>query len=167
MKFDIVSLDAFYRGLDRSLNADDLLRNNAKSHYKELIGYYFRYLDIMYSPEKILYNMDTFNLILDYYKTFKSLGVDCEIIVYDDKPLKNAFNYSIEFLGIDVVHDLAESLLEDFNDLKTVVKKHLNSHGLLENLDDMDIVLNNCFTGGMKWEPCWVYKVILGESGLQ
>lgn len=161
MKFDIVSLNGFYRGIERSLSADDLLSGNAKSQYKRLANLYFRYLDIIYGSKIMIYNINTFNLILEYYNTFKSLGVDCEVIVYDDKPIKNAFNYTIELLGVDVVHDFAESLLEDFNNVNTVVKKHLNSYGLLNNSDSTDVVLKNSVTGGMNWKACWVYKVMV------
>ena len=161
MKFDIVSLNTFYRGIERSLSADDLLSGNAKAQYNRLANLYFRYLDIMYDSKMVLYDIDTFSIILEYYNTFKSLGVDCEIIAYDDKPIKNAFNYTIEFLGVDVVHDFAESLLEDFNNVNTIVKKQLNSYGLLNNSDTTDIVLKNSVTGGMKWKPCWVYKVLV------
>lgn len=162
MRFDIVSLNILYRGIGRSLTPDDFFSKKAKAHYDKLISSYFEYLDLMYSATKNNpYNSEIFNDLMGYYKKFKSFGVDCEIIVYDSLPIKNFFGEQIELLGIDVVHELSESLLEDPNSVHDIVKGHLNSFGLCQKLEDTDIVLKNSSCGDIDWKPCWVYKVIV------
>lgn len=159
MKFDIATLDAPYRGIGRSLNTNDLLSPKARTYYDESINYYFEYLDLMYSAKGVSYDSNTFNDLLRYYNKFKAFGVDCEIIVYDDFPFTEIFGWQIELLGIDVVHDFCESLLEDPNEIHSIIKSHLNSCGLIRNLEDIAIVLNNSSCGDYRWKPCWVYKV--------
>ena len=105
MNFDIVSLNTPYRGICRSLNADDLLMKNARTHYQESINYYFKYLDLMYNAKGVSYDYNTFNDLLMYYNKFRNYGVDCEMIAYDTFPMVNSFGRKIELIGIDVVHD--------------------------------------------------------------
>ena len=159
MRFDIVTLNTPYRGICRSLNTNDLLSKKAKSHYQKLLAYYFEYIDLMYSPGEIPYDSITFNKMLEYYLKFQSYNIDCEIIAYDNMPLTNIFGNEVELLGIDVVHEFAESLLENAQDIHDIIKNHLNSFGLCRKLVDINIVLKNSLCGDIDWTPCWVYKV--------
>ena len=159
MNFDIVSLNTPYRGICRSLNADDLLMKNARTHYQESINYYFKYLDLMYNAKGVSYDYNTFNDLLMYYNKFRNYGVDCEMIAYDTFPMVNFFGRKIELIGIDVVHDFCESLLENTNEIHDAIKEHLNSFGLLQKPEDINIVLKNSFCGDYQWKPCFVYRV--------
>lgn len=159
MKFDIVTLDAPYRGMGRSLNTDDLLTKKAKEHYNQSIELYFKYIDLMFSAEGVSYHSMTFNNLRMYYNIFKSYGVNCEIIAYDSVPLTDVFGWKIELLGIDVVHDFCESLLEETDRVCYAVKSCLNEWGLLRKAEDMDVVLKNSDCGECSWKACWVYKV--------
>ena len=106
-------------------------------------------------------NIETFNELMGYYKTFKSLGLDCEIIAYDVVPMKDVFGEQIELLGIDVTHELSESLLEDSNSIHDNVKRLLNAYGLCQKLEDIEVVLKNSIHGDIDWSPCWVYKIMM------
>lgn len=161
MEFNIVSLNTTYKGICRSLSTDDLLLKNARTHYQDSINYYFKYLDLLYGPRGVSYNSRTFDDLLIYYNKFKGYGVECEMIVYDGVPLNDFFEWKIELLGIDIVHDFCESLLEEYNKMSDDVKKILNSNGLLTELTNIDIVLKNSVCGDVEWKPCWVYKVNL------
>lgn len=161
MKFDIASLNTAYRGIDRALNSSDLYSKGTKEHFDELLDYYFKYLDLMYSSKGVSYNLTTFDCLLKYYDKFRGYGVNCEMIAYDNFPIDHIFNKQIKLLGIDVVADLSESLLECPDSISEIEQKCLNSFGLLRNLKDLNIVLKNSFCGDNDWKPCWVYKIII------
>lgn len=160
MKFNIVTLNSSYRGICRLIKTDDFLTKKTRKYYDELISCYFEYIELMYKPiNEQTDEICTFNELIRHYTKFKSFGVNCEIIVYDSSPLKNAFEEQIELLGIDVVCDMAESLLENPISVDCVIKKHLNQFGLCKQLSDIDVVLNNSNCGNNDWRPCWVYRV--------
>lgn len=159
MRFDIVTLDNSYRGVERSLNTDDLLSKKAKVYYDKSINYYFKYLDLIYNAQGVSYNLNTFNELLIYYKKFKSYGINCEIIAYNNSLLNDVFGWQIKLLGVDIVNNFYESLLEDTNGVHDIIKSHLNPFGLLQKAEDIDIVLKNSLCGNYHWMPCWVYKV--------
>lgn len=162
MRFDIVSLNDRYRGIERVITSGDFCTPKAKEHFDELLTYHFEYLDLMCSPCKsLVYNKSTFEQLEKYYFLFKSYGIDCEIIAYDNSPIDNVFDKKFELLGIDVVHELAESLLESPEHMNAAVKRQLNSFGLLNKPEDIDIVLSNCICGDNEWKLCWVYEVIV------
>lgn len=135
------------------------MTKDARRHYDTLLPLYFAYLDLMAHPTRAPYNAESFEKLAEYYRKFKELGVDCEIIAYDSAPLDNAFGRRIELLGIDIVCDLAESLLEDPDCIDDAVKKRLNQFGLCRKDSDMEIVLKNSNCGDNIWRPCWVYNV--------
>lgn len=83
MRFDIAPLDTIYRGIGRSLNPSDFYKK-AKEKFDDLMTCYFAYLDLMYNGMRVnSYSIETFNELMGYYKTFKNLGLDCEIIAYE------------------------------------------------------------------------------------
>ena len=160
MRFDIAPLDTIYRGIGRSLNPSDFYKK-AKKNFDDLMTCYFAYLDLMYNGMRVnFYSIETFNELMGYYKTFKNLGLDCEIIAYDVVPIKDVFGEQIELLGIDVTHELSESLLEDPNSIHDNVKRLLNAYGLCQKLSDIEVVLKNSIHGDIDWSPCWVYKIM-------
>ena len=157
MRYDIVTLNSSYRGIGRSLNPNDFFSKTAREYYDELISYYFKYIELTCSPV----NGYTFNELVEYYIRFDKFGVNCEIIVYDSEPIKDVFGRQIELLGIDVVHDMAESLLEDPASIDDTIKKQLNQFGLCKQLRDVDAVVQFGDSGNVSWIPCWVYRVII------
>lgn len=159
MRFNIVTKNAPYCGICRSVNTNDLLTQTARDSYDTLITLYFEYLDLMVHPTRDPYNAQSFEKMIEYYTKFKELGVDCEVIAYDTMPLDDAFGRQIELLGIDVVCDLAESLLEDPTCMNDTVKKRLNRFGLCRDVGDAEIVLKNSDCGDNVWLPCFVYRV--------
>lgn len=160
MRFEIVSLHPLYRGIGRSLDPCKFPKKT-KQNYNEMLSCYFSYLDLMYSAEDISYDLDMFNHLLEYYMKFKNNDIECEIIAYDNVQLSDAFGKRLQLFGIDVVHEFAESLLEDPNSINGNIERILNTYGLLERPEDIDIVLKNINCGDIQWSPCWVYKVII------
>ncbi len=155
MRFDIVSLNSSYRGIERSLSPYDFFSKPARKYYDELISCYFEYIELMCNP----LNMHVFNELVEYYIKFDKFGVNCEMIVYDSEPLKDAFGRQIELLGIDVVYDMAESLLENPASIDDIIKKQLNRFGLCKQLQDVNAVVQSGDSGTVSWIPCWVYRV--------
>lgn len=161
MKFDIVNFNESYRGIDRLLKSDALYSKESKGYYSKLISIYFEYLELMHAPSSD-YTFETFNKLVNYYKSFLLRRVNCEVIAFDSAPLDSVFDKKVEFLGIDITHDLAESLLFDTNSLNSIVKRTLNHNGLLHDLNDLRTVLKLCDCGvNIDWTPCWVYRVIV------
>ena len=107
----------------------------------------------MYNAKGVSYDYNTFNDLLMYYNKFRNYGVDCEMIAYDTFPMVNSFGRKIELIGIDVVHDFCESLLEDTNEIHDAIKEHLNSFGLLQKPEDINIDLKNRFCEVYQWKP--------------
>ncbi len=157
MRYDIVSLNSSYGGVERTLTHDDLLSKKSKKYFDELLPYYFKCIELLDRP----YNKNNFDSLTEYFFLFKKYDVNCEMIVYDSAPLKDAFGRRIKLLGIDIVHDMVESLLEDFNNLDDATKKRLNQFGLFENISDADAVVQSDNNGDINWKPCRVYRVIV------
>lgn len=155
MRYDIVRLNSSYRGIGRSLSPNDFFSKTTREYYDELISCYFEYIELMCNP----IDVRAFNKLVEYCIKFNRLGVGCEMIVYDSEPLKDVFGRQIELLGIDVVHDMAESLLEDPAGIDDAIKKQLNKFGLCEQLRDVDAVVLSGDSGNVSWMPCWVYRV--------
>ena len=163
MRFDIVSITWSYRGIDRSIEVHDFLTKDTKSNYKKLLDQYFNFLDDTCNPKKSYsYDLEQFKLLLSYYKFFRKEKVNCEIIAFSYSPLENLFGYHLEFLGIDVVCDLAESLIKDRSE-DDRIKSCLNRNGLLDNVENIAFVLENSITGKLDWRSCFVYKVLISD----
>lgn len=163
MRFDLVSRNAPYGGICRSVKPGDLLTESARNSYDALISLYFAYLDLMAHPTRDPYNAQSFEKLIEYYTKFKELGVDCEIIAYDSRPLDDAFGRQVQLLGIDVVCDLAESLLEDPDRMNVAVKERLNRFGLCRDVGDAEIVSKHSDCGDNVWTPCWVYRINMDD----
>lgn len=159
MKFDIMPINSSYSGIDRSLTTDDFLTKKTKPYFKTLLSLYLAYLDLTCSPHTALqYDYETFCTIQSYYKQFCEYQVPCEMIVYDNTPISDIFGYNVKFLGIDIVHDMAESLLNNTDCLN--VDKRLNEFGLYSVPIDITSIADDVCLGHNIWKPCWVYKVL-------
>lgn len=109
----------------------------------------------------------TFEKFLKYYHIFKNeFNIPCEMAAYNTTPVENVFGYEVKFLGFDIVHILdniaiVDSLLEFEDELEPKTRLLLNENGLCRTIKDIDQILPIEFTGGLKWEPCYVYKIIV------
>ena len=156
MRFDLVPIRSNYRGIGRSLLGTDLLTEKTEKKYKWLLEEYFKYLEIELFEEV---GKKSFDKTIDFYKLLRSYDIMCEIIVYNESSLQEAFGYPIEFLGIDIVHDMCESLIED--SLNPRIEKYINTNGLCRNLEDVKTIIPFQDCGNVDWKPCYVYKVII------
>ena len=161
MRFDVVPISSDYSGVDRSLMPSDFLTPETKPYYNSLLSVYFSYLDLTCDPCKPLdYNEITFRIIQDFYKKFRENNVLCELIIFDTTPLTSTYGVPVELLGIDIVHDMAESLISYNQQVDISIKKHLNVRGLFDDLIDANNVIDSLKDYHTIWKPCWVYKVI-------
>lgn len=152
MRYDVVPIHNDYRGMGRSLLATDLYSRN-KGKYNGLLELYFDYIAVMEQG----YSETNFYRLISFFRTFVESGIECEVIVYDYCPLTTAYGYSLKFLGIDIVCDMAESLL--CGSAEYIKRQLLNKQGLCESLSDVESVARLLNQGNAHWEPCYVYKV--------
>lgn len=155
MKYDIASLNTPYRGMGRPLTHSDFVSEKATRNFNTLISCYFKYIALL----EHLVDDEKFDELIEYYQLFRKYDINCEIIVYDNSPLSDVFGRNVKLLGIDIVHDMAESLLESTEELKDEVKERLNCFGLCSKLEDIEAVMRFGDCGDVVWEPCWVYHV--------
>lgn len=155
MKYDIVSLNASYSGMGRSLSPYDFTSEKAKKDYNKIMSYYFEYINLLIKPIE----NNTFEQMIFLCNLFKKFDVLCEMIVYDNFLINDAFGRTVTFLGIDVVHDMAESLLESTENIESSIRNRLNEFGLCSTLEEVDGVIKAMNHGGSIWKPCWVYRV--------
>ena len=158
MIYNVVPIRNNYRGIDRSLLATDLYNSSNKSTYNDFLNLYYKYISVMEQD----YLETNFSWIISFYKTLEKSGVVCEVIVYDYCPLTTAYSYNLEFLGIDIVCDMAESLL--CNCSEYIMQQLLNKHGLCRSLSDVEAVMPLLNQGNAQWQPCYVYSVNLGNA---
>ena len=155
MIYDIVPFNSQYRGMGRVLKTTDLYTKQSKKEYDYLLDKYFEYLSLIQNNPSTK-GMDE---LIGLYNEFLKYEIKCEVIVYSHTPLKDAFGYDLEFLGIDIVHRMAESLLKECT--KREVRDYLNENGLLSSLDHFCSIVLLLEHGNLKWEPCYIYKIKL------
>lgn len=153
MKYDIVPIRSMYRGMDRVLTPEDFPILKSKQEYEVLSDKYDRYLECYLELD----GSDGLKRLVEFYKEIKRYDVNLEIIVYDNFPIKDAYGYCIELLGIDIVHDMCESLIS--HNLNPQILCLLNENGLCEREADVDKIIPFQEHGGVMWRPCYVYKV--------
>lgn len=153
MKYDIVPIKNQYRGMGRSLLATDLYTRLSKHEYEHLLEMYYEYLsDVQQEPSQTgLMKLINFCIELDKFE------IKCEVIVYDLCPIETAYGYVLYFLGIDIVHELSESLICECVDNE--IQQFFNQYGLCNSELDMNSIVPLLDHGDVKWEPCYVYKV--------
>lgn len=154
MKIDIVPIKENYRGIGRSLLATDLLTKKSKKDFTKLLEMYDAYLMLLEQPE----SQNVLEKLMDFEKILQQYEILCEIIAYDTKPIDSAYGYSVTWLGIDIVHDCCESLLENMSDRR--VQQTLNKNGLCRNAADISELLPLLDVGDVMWKPCYVYRVL-------
>lgn len=154
MKIDIVPIKENYRGIGRSLLATDLLTKKSKKDFAKLLEMYDAYLMLLEQPE----SQNVLEKLMDFEKILQQYEILCEIIAYDTKPIDSAYGYSVTWLGIDIVHDCCESLLENMSDRR--VQQMLNKNGLCRNTADILKLLPLLDAGDVMWKPCYVYRVL-------
>ena len=154
MKFDIVPINSAYRGIGRSLTPEDFQSKCARGNMDKLIQIYYDYITECLKSE----SQETFEHMLEYCGVLNKNDIPCELIVYDSQPLESAYGKSLSFLGIDIVHEMTESLLE--NAAYRLPKTLLNEHLLCNKVMDVTQIITLCDHGGALWLPCWVYHVV-------
>ena len=68
--------------------------------------------------------------------------------------------FLLKLLGIDIVRDMAESLISYDQQTDISIKRYLNKLGLFNNLIDVNDAIALLKVDDSLWKPCWVYKVI-------
>lgn len=153
MKYDIVPINDCYRGIDRTFLASDLYTKQSKRQYDTLLEMYYEYLSIVEQKPTEYGMLGLINL----YKELCNCAIECELIVYANNQLQAVFGYNLTFLGVDIVYEMAESLLSDYT--SDTVKKYLNENGLCDLETNIYEIIPLLDHGEVKWEPCYVYKV--------
>ncbi len=150
MKFNVVQLSN-YRGIAREIDITCFKMADKKS-LDIVIEKYLNYIDVTLNFQ----DEELFKYLLDYYRFLKTHNITCEIIAYDNIPIDEAFGYEIEFLGLDVTHDMCESLIEEYNEN---IASFTNENGLCYDMCAVKKVISISNNGNLTWEPCYVYKV--------
>lgn len=154
MQFDVVPIHSSYRGIGRLLTPVDFQPKCAKNNMDKLIEEYFDYITNTLRPAC----QEVFEYMRSYCGRLQEYEIACEMIVYDLQPMESAYGRPLEFLGIDIVHEMAESLLED--GAEHLPKGLLNQNLLCSCKDDVSGIIPLCDSGDAVWEPCWVYRVL-------
>ena len=152
MWYEIASNNSIYKGMDREISLEDFKGFSGKV-YHELVELYLAYAELI--CRDMFFNIDK---AIEIYRSFKKRRVDCELIVFDSKPITNQDSLRIAFLGIDIVHKMSESLLA--GDINPAVKNLLNINGLCDSVEIINKVIPYQDHGKVEWDPCYVYKVI-------
>ena len=152
MKYSIALITKKYRGMERNLMTSDFYNSKKKESYDNLLETYFSYIE-----ECEIQPNPSLEKIIAYCKKFIEHGISCEIIVYDFEPINDVIGYSLELLGIDIVHDLCESLISD--EVNPKIVHLLNENGLCRTMDDVERIIPYQNHGNVKWDSCYVYKI--------
>ncbi len=153
MNYDIVPIKNHYRGMGRLLLATDLYTKQAKKEYNILLNDYYKYLSIIQQSPSSAGLVALVNLC----KKFLRYGIKCEIIVYDNIPIQTFFGHDLEFLGVDITHEMSESLLYECDDYG--IRKFLNQNGLCATDQHLNCIVPMLDHGDVKWDPCYVYRI--------
>ena len=154
MRYDIVPMKQKYRGMGRSLTVTDLWNKKTQKVYDILLEKYFRYLDLYELADK-----RSFEEMILFCQEIIEYDIDCEMIVYDAKPIEEIYGYELELLGIDIIHDMCESLISDA--VNPLARYLLNDNGLCKTEIDVEKIVPLQIHGNLKWIPVYVYKVRL------
>lgn len=155
MKYDIVSIKRAYRGMARSLLATDLITTKSEKYFDVLLDMYYKYISFIEETA----TREIFKELTEFYALLLKYDIDCEVIAYDVRTLKNVYDYPVEFLGVDIVHDECESLLE--NRVEYIGNRILNKNGLCNNKTDAIKLISLLDHGDVEWIPYYIYKIIL------
>lgn len=110
MILNICPIKDAYRGIDRSLDAADLFTKKAKNVYEQLLELYY---------QSVTYTLNTppstsiIKKLITICNEFLKYDIKSEVIVCDTIPIISAFNYKVEYLGIDIIYDGCESVIRE------------------------------------------------------
>ena len=150
----MVPITPHYRGIDRVLLASDLYIKQYKKEYDSLLDMYYEYLsETMRMPSK-----EGLSTLVGICKEFNKYGISCEMIAFDTIPQSTIWGYSLNYLGIDVVHKLSESLINVHKD--PALSRYFNKNGLLDSENDAYEIIPFFDHGNVDWKPCYVYEIV-------
>lgn len=152
MRFDIALIEGKYRGMERSVVIPWNLKT--KNVYKLLLEKYFSYIEL---ECKGSYDSNSLEKMIIFYKELRTYEIICEMIVYASEPLEQVYGYSIDLLGIDIVHDMCESLISD--EINPQIAYILNENGLCDTEVDVERIIPFQDHGNVEWLPCYVYRI--------
>lgn len=157
MRIEIMPLEGNgYRGIERSLTTTHFKSNKVGKAFDKLLVMYFDYLSYVEQ------NIESYKIlikILPFYHILKQHGVNCEVVIFDEKPFNAFYEYDTEPLGIDVVNQHYESLFSSL----TSSLGFLNENLLCKRNEDISHIINmlaNEFPEYHNWKAIYVYKVI-------
>ncbi len=153
MIYDVVPIKGRYRGMGRLLSGVPYTKRTKKEYYG-LLNMYLDYLtELEQEPSK-----EGLIKLINFCDELLGREINCEVIAYEEHPIENAFGYALELLGIDIVHDMCESLLSECVEYK--VLQVLNENELCVSEEDVLKLVPLLDHGGVEWRPCYVYKVL-------
>ena len=159
MWFDIVSLKKHYRGVDRTLLTKDLATKKTKKQFSTLLNIYFEYIDLTCNMKP---TKEILSRLVCIVNLFRSYDINCELIAYDYNYSRSVFDYSLEFLGIDIVHNMCESLLSD--EVSSSISNMLNPNGLCNNEKEIKDIIRCLDTENLEWKAAYIFRVSYESS---
>lgn len=153
MRIEVVPVCSSYRGIGRCFTPQLFCSNRPRREMDKLLEMYFEYISNALRPA----SQEILDYMLCYCNRLKEHNIPCEVIVFDTQPIESVYGRKFSFLGIDITHEMAESLLE--NATETLISKFVNEHFLCAKASDIAQVIELCDHGGATWLPCWVYHV--------
>ena len=159
MLYDLVEDDERmkYKGIERSFSTVLYYRKNksAKIDFNFLLNCEFKAYDLIYdSPQ----TKEIFIKLCMLMKKMKEKKVKCDVIVYDKKPLKDAFGYELEFLGVDIEADKTECPLESHDG--DGCEPFINNNGLCPDISSAMILSKRWLSVFSSFDYIYVYKVV-------
>lgn len=154
MRFELVMNDKKYRGIGRGLLISDVINKKNRKEFEYMLELYLSFLE-----DNEINNEKSLVRTIEFYKVLISFDIPCEIILYNQSPVTQAWGYTLEFLGIDITHDLCESLIDD--EINPKIEHLLNENGLCKTEEDVKTIIPYQDCGDVEWSPCYVYKMIL------
>lgn len=149
---ELVPIDGRYRGNERALSDSWIWKTENVDRCEYLLERYFSCpigaCDGFSKPVLLK--------LIEVCDEFQNYDCACEIMVTADMPMETFFNYPLEFLGIDIIYDGTESLLEYKAE---EVRQFLNENDLCSTIGTADMVVAKLALDGLNWEPSYVYKV--------
>lgn len=160
MLYDVVPIQTRYRGIGRCLDGADFYPNESKKEFSQLLDQYAQSLDQWQNPP----SQQGLAKMMELCSLLRQFHFPCEVIVYDSTPLERAYGYGLEFLGVDVAHNLEESLL--YGEVPNEAEEFLNEHGLCPRTEDVAqlLPLLDRDDDDKDWAPCYVYAVSIQRN---
>ena len=151
----IASIKGKYRGMERIIDSGDLYLPETKKAYDTIIEEYFMFL---VQETENSHNEEFLKKEIEYAAKLKGYGIKCEVIVYSDTMLSCYCGYELGLLGIDIVHDMCESLLSKAD--SPFMEQFVNENGLCDTVEAAETIIPFLDHGEVLWEPCFVYKIM-------